>query len=290
MKFNFTGFPLLAQPLLDAADAGSGGGTDQGGGGSFGTDQVASQTATPDIPEFDDNAQIRFKGSDKPVAIKDVRNFQSQWTRSAQEAARVKQALQQREAELARYKEQERLAQQRSQQQGNNNQGNLIDALRSKPYLSGEEAAEIVSGLVGQFQQRDQIMVAALQEIQRQQAVINQLNSAHVGGAFDAKISKWVSDMGLPPEAAELAKDIYLAYEGDNLDDEFPRIFQERWQLAERLINAKRERELRETRKQPFVPGRGGNGNPSKPLTLDPAMSAKDTAEALWASLQTAGT
>ena len=77
-------------------------------------------------------------------------------------------------------------------------------------------------------------------------------------------------------------KVVYLAHEGDDLDSEFPAIFKDYWEDTNREIEEQRQAKVNGARKQPFIPGKGGNTGPSKPLTLKGNESSKDIADMLW--------
>lgn len=284
---------MVMGPLFNA-EGGAGGGAPAGGGGtpvSGGSPSPTSGAATPATPsriEVDgDDTPIYIKGQDKPFSAKDVRGFQAQFTRASQEAARLK-------AELAREKAQreafERQRQQAGQPQQENPLNEFLGQIKSLPYLSGEQAANVISQIVSgtgeQLRQRDAVLYAALQQMKQMRDTLNGLNQSHVSSTFEAKISKWLTDGGYPPEAADLAKEIYLAYEGDDLDQEFPGIFKARWEQLNRILNAQRDAAARKAREsRQFVPGKGGQAGPSSPLQLKGNESAKDVAERLWASL-----
>jgi hypothetical protein len=140
----------------------------------------------------------------------------------------------------------------------------------------------MAQSIYGEFQQRDKILIAALTELQKMQKVVGSLNESYQGSNFEGKISKWVADAGLPPEATQLAKEIYLAYEGDDLDNEFPQILMDRWNQIEKVITARQQAKVQAAKRQPFLPGRGGQAGPSKPLQLDPRLSSTQVADELW--------
>lgn len=250
--------------------------------------QVAPTTpAAPTVPdpiELGDDTLIRVKGVDKPVKFSDhVRGFQSQFTKASQQAAQLKRELEQERAARAAEKE----AWQKQHAAPQSGQPDVFEALRQLPYLTGKDAVEVVQQIGNQIQQRDQVLLAALKKMQQMEQRLGGLYDTHSTQAFEAKIAKWLKEGEYPDEAAELAKDIYMGYEGDDLDAEFPRIFKERWEQVERIMEARRQSALRAAKPQPFVPGKGGATGPSKPLTLKPNASAAQIADSLWDSLQT---
>jgi hypothetical protein len=129
---------------------------------------------------------------------------------------------------------------------------------------------------------RDQVSLAIVKRLQQMEKILGGLNESHVGSQFDGKIQRWVSELGLPPEASDLAKEIYLAYEGDDLDNEFPTILRNRWEQMVRVIQAQQQAKVAANRKQPFLPGRGGQTGPSRALQLDPRLTPAQMADELF--------
>ena len=252
------------------------GGVDQT---SQGVDQTSTTPAEPTAIDINDDALIRIKGSDKPVKFGEhVRGFQSQFTRASQEAARLKRELEQERQTRQRY-EQER---QRSQQGNSNGEPSIEEQLGQLPYLSGTDAARVVKSIQGQIQQRDQVLLGTLKKLQHMEGILNTLNQSHSTSSFDAKISKWLTDGGYPSGLANWAKEIYLAYEGDDLDTEFPQILKTRYDEIAREFEAQRQAKIRGARPQPFVPGRGGQATPSKPLEVKANTSPRELADLLY--------
>jgi hypothetical protein len=268
------------------ADETIGGGDTSVSSGSSAVDNT-NATAEAQPLELDDNAVIRFKGSDKPIPVKDVRGFQAQFTRASQRAAELERQLQARQAQIQQYERERAAAAQRQSQSQGQSQADVFAALRELPYLDGQTAVQVVEGITNEIRQRDRVLLAALQQMQKMQQVLGRLNETHTNAGFDAKINKWLTDGGYPVEAADLAKEIYLAYEGDNLDQEFPEIFKNRWEQVVRAIEAQRAAKVAQNRRNPFVPGKGGQAGPNRPLQPNPAATAAETADMLWEAMQT---
>lgn len=265
------------QPLADeaslAGDGLSGGQADPTGG-------QATPNAEPQAVDLGDDTLVRVKGSDKPVKFADhVRGFQSQFTKASQRASALERELQQ---ERSARQQLENAQRQAAQATGTKDP---YEQLRQLPYLDGNAAAQVVDSIAQQIRQRDMILLGTLQQLQQMQAVVQGLNQTHVSQSWESKIDRWLADGGFPPEAKDLAKEIYLAYEGDDLDEEFPRIFGERWNQIEKLVEARRQAAVRAARPQPFVPGKGGNTGPSKGLKMNPKASAREVADQLWHAL-----
>lgn len=266
----------LRLPFLAPDDLGGGGG---GGDLSDGQPQAVVGSA-PEPIDVDDDRLIRVKGSDKPVKFGDhVKGFQTQHTKAAQEAARLKRELEVERATRQRF-EQERSRQQ--QQAQNGPQADPYEALKQLPYLTGEHAVEVVRGIGEQIKQRDQVILGLLKQFKQTQDIVNGLHQNSANSNFDAKISKWLTDGGYPQEASELAKEIYMAYTGDDLDQEFPQIFKSRWEQIQRIVESQRQAKINGARKTPFLPGKGGQTSPSKPLEIKPNASAREMADQLF--------
>ena len=253
------------------------------GSSSVGTNPAGDTTASQqgptvyDIP--DDNALIRVNGAKEPVKFGDYsRGFQAQATRAAQEAANLRRELQ---AERSRREQFER---QQAARQAQGQQGpDPFEQLRSLQYLDGETAAKVVQSIAGQIQQRDQIILGLAQELQKVQKMVGTLNENHVSSNFSGKIDRFLSDGGYGPELKNFATELYLAYEpGPELDAEFPQILASRVDELTKFVEAKRAANLAASRKQPFVPGRGGQAGPNKPLQIRPDASAKEIADLMW--------
>jgi len=269
-------FPIYCET---PGDGGGGGGTGGGGEtGSASTSATSATTITPTVYDVDHDTQIRVKGQTNPVKFGDhVRGLQSQFTKASQENARLKK-------EFEAYKQ----SQTQQQQQQRPPQGASPDPyeqLAALPYLTGKDAVEVVRSIADQMKQRDMVTLGALRQLKAMQESLGTLNGVHSSQAFEGKISRWLSEGGYPPEAANLAKEVYLAYEGDDLDQEFPQIFAGRWAELEKIMEARRMGKINAARKHPFVPGKGGNATPSKPLEIKPSASSRQVADELFGLL-----
>lgn len=272
-------------PFFQVADGGgSGGGGDTSvttdtGGSSGGSDGASGSEPTP--LDISDDALIRVKGSDKPVKFGDhVRSFQSQWTKAAQEAARYKKELAARDARL------KELEASRAQSQPGQGQPDVFAELEKLPYLDGKTAAQTIRGIGEQIKMRDQVLLAALKQLQQTKQIVQELHGNHTNQSFDAKINKWITDGGYPAEAVDFAKELYLAYEGDDLDEQFPEILKSRWEGLSKIFEATKAAKLAAARKQPFLPGKGGQTGPSRPFEVKADASSRDIADLMWESVR----
>jgi hypothetical protein len=257
----------------------------------IGADAVQQTTPAaqnePTAFDLDENSLIRIKGQEKPVKFGEYgKSFQSQFTKASQRAAQLERELQaEREAKL---KYEQQLKSGTPQQK----EDPLAD-IRGKSYLTGEDTAAIVENLTGEIKQRDQILVAMAQKFQEMEKRLGVVYGNHTNQTFDSKVSKWVADAGYDVQAPgikDLAQEIYLAYEGNDLDQEFPRIFTERMSQLEQFFEARKRQAVERNRRMPFVPGRGGAASPSKPLEFAGNASAREITEQMWPLMRESGT
>lgn len=246
---------------------------------------VGGETPAPKPIELSDDTLVLDRTSGKPVKYSEYnRTFQSQFTRASQEGARLREELTRERAQREAYEKQ--LAQSRQPSQPNQNpQGELFERLKSLPYLNGEQAAEMVQSISGEIAKRDQILTVLAKELVQARNTLNGLYTNHTNSTWESQMTNWVSDLGYDPKTPgvmDIAKEIYLAYEGADLNQEFPRILKERMGQLEQVFEARRNANLQAARRGPFLPGRGGNANPSKPLEMDPKASPRQIADQLW--------
>jgi hypothetical protein len=265
------------------------GGNSASGGTNTVVETPSTAVAEPtviDIP--DENALIRVKGSEKPVKYGDhVKGFQSQFTKASQRAALLEKQLQQERTQRERLEQ----AQRQAQSQPTASTEDIFASLRQLPYLTGEDAVGVVQSIGQQLRQRDMVLMGALKQMQAMQERLQRIDESYTNQSFDQKINSFLSNGGYGPEYAEYAKELYLAYEpSPTLDDEFPQILAARLEGLEKLLDAKRQAKINGARKSPFVPGKGGNAHPSKPLQFKADASAKEITDQLWESLQSSGT
>ena len=273
---------LFVLYLETPGDGGGGGGSFTGGSAPTNISGAGSAStsntgvAEPSVIDLDNDALIRIKGQANPVKFGEhVKGFQAQWTKAAQEAARLKKDLAERDQRLAAFERQ-------TPQQGSHASEDPLAALEALPYLTGKDAKAAIASIYDQFKQRDMVLLAALKQLQQTQQTVRGLHETHTSSAFDAKIGKWLTEGNYPAEAADLAKEIYLAYEGDDLDAEFPQIFATRWGQLEKAFDARRTQKINAARKQPFVPGKGGQTGPSKPFEIKGNAKSRDVAAQIW--------
>jgi hypothetical protein len=283
MRRNWNG-SFISLPLYDPNDGVGLGGDSGNSAGDFNSSDTPAEPQVIDIP--DENALIRVKGSDKPVKYGEhVRGFQSQFTKASQRAAALERELQAERQQRQRYEQERQQAQRQTQQGGGQN--DVYGQLEQLAYLSGPDAVGVLRHIESSISQRDRIILGMAQQMKAMQDRLGGLYETHTNNSFESKIGKILQDNGLDPQAyGDIAKEIYLAYEGDDLDAEFPRIFTDRINQLRRAFEAEKAAAVARNRQNRFVPGKGGVAGPSKPLQLKANASAAEIADQLWDSMQ----
>lgn len=275
-----------------------GGGTGAGGvsegitaGAGAGTGSTTPYELTPDT-------MVNYQG--QPVKYGDLsKRIQADYTRKTQQAAAIQaQVARERQSIQAERARLEGIAASLvSRQQGQQGQGNndpFLEELGKAEYIDGKTAVKLVQQLqqsgfapiAAAIGERDKVITQMYQHIVRLSQQVNQMGSRFGNQDFDGKINKWLSDGGYPAEAADLAKEIYLAYEGDDLDNEFPQIFESRWNQIQLILDNQRKQKVEAARRSPMLPGRGGNGSAARPIGLKGNESPKAVADLLWDAMQ----
>lgn len=283
------------------------------GGGAVGfeptsTGQTNTAEQTPaggsNVVDINDDTPIKgVPGFNEPVRYGDLyKRLQGDYTRKTQQIAKEKQAF---EAERQRYQQEiqgerkrlEQMAQTVLQRQSSptNQTDPLFQKLSTAQYIDGPLMAEFITNLqqnglapiVKAFQERDQITQNLYKEILELRKTVSQLHGRTQEQDFEGKINRWLTEGGYPQEAKDLAKEIYNAYEGEDLDSEFPQIFAARWSQLQNIMRAQDRKRVDEAKNlSRRLPGRGGNGAPSKPIGLKGHEKARDVASALWDAIQ----
>lgn len=263
-----------------------GSGNQPNGGGSY-----AGNPNAPQVIDISEDSMVRLPGQKDPVKYGDYyRKFQSEFTKRAQAARDAEQRERQYQQQLEEYRRKETAwGQQQGQGQRPNPGQQLAEQIRSLPYLSGKDAAMVVENIlsqVGQYDQalsqRDMVLGLLYKKLQSVEQGFKQIQSRHTMGDFETKIKKFAGNAGIPESAHDWVKELYLAYEGEDLDQEFPTILANRWQQLQNIWRESNRKRAEEARNQPFVPGRGGQGAPSRQLQNLAGKSPRELADALW--------
>jgi hypothetical protein len=243
-------------------------------------------------------------GFNDPVRAGDLyKRMQGDYTRKTQAAEKLKTQYETehktRQGEIAT--ERQRLEQiassllsrQQSSAQPTADQ-QFLDGLKSAEYIDGPTMSKFAqtmqdkgfTPIVKAFQERDQILQSMAQQLITLNQHVQQMQSKTGTQDLDSKIAKYVTDLGYPTDANRYAKEIYAAYEGDDLETEFPEMLRERMDgLSNMFRNVDRQRI--DAARRPSVPGKGGSGTTGKTIGLKGTESAKETADMLWEAMQT---
>lgn len=265
-----------------------------------GTTAVSSGTTvdtTPTPIELNDDSFVTIKGLDKPVKFGDhYRGLQGNFTKTAQKAAKLEQEL--KEAKQRNTEFEDRIS--RFQQPQNQNQPaqeeDLAAQFEQLPYMNGQDAAKLAKAVMAKLQTtnqglavRDKILMALAQKLDTLQKGYGTLSERDTQSQFNGKITKVLDDLGYGPEFKDIAEEIYLAYEGDDLDTEFPSLFKNRIEQLNKAFQARSKAKIDSARSKGFsFPTKGGNGNANGKVN-NANKSAKQMADELWDSIQGSG-
>lgn len=259
-------------------------------------EQPSAGTETGQAPQpiqLTEESLVQLPGSEKPTKYGEwFRGFQSKHTKATTELAELQRKFQQIESERQRERQELDRFRQAANPQPQSRAKSLLDQIRERSYLTGEDASTALENVLnevgGGFQRRDAALTLIANKLAQLDEVVNQLNNQHATQQFSSKIKAVLDKMGLPEEAMDLAQEIYLAYEGDNLDQEFPTIFENRWKQLQNLVNNINKAKVNEAKQRKFVPGQGPVGSAGKPIDIS-RMGAKDTADLLWETMVNGG-
>lgn len=258
---------------------------------------IEPNTPTEPAPiSLTDDSFVLAPGRDKPVKYGELfRGFQSDYTKKQQALARERAewegSKRTEEGELRKLATELLSRQRQSSSPNTDPTASMLEKLRQVQYLSGADAAQLFEHLQGNLggqsqalQQRDQVIQGMHNYIQNLAKEVQQLKGTYTTQSWEGNLKGVVKQLGYPDEAIDLAKEIYLAYEGDDLDAEFPSILRNRWEQLQNLFDSRRKAAVDAARKKPFdgIPKRGGAGSAANPLGLKGNENAKDTADKLW--------
>lgn len=266
-------------------DSGAGESTTPLGADPVGSEGPDGAATTPSPTSLQDDSLIAWQGVNggKPIALGDAfKGFQSQFTKASQKAADLERRLAERDARLSALEDQ-RLKAAQSTQTGDVNQA--LAALEQLPYVSGQQQKQLVLGVASALKQRDQVITGLYQEVQRMKGYLNTLVGDHSTSTFNAKIGQFVKNAGIPDALTDHVKELYLAYEGDDLDQEFPTILQNWYSNITKALETHRRTQVQAAKRLPWVPGKGGNTGPHAPMKLTGKESPRDIANQVWEAM-----
>lgn len=256
-----------------------------------GADAGAVST-TPSVIELSDDSLVKFPGSDKPTKYGEwSRDFQAKHTKANQDRSRFEKDLSARDAELRSAREEMERYRAALGQPSQREKPDPGAAFQDLPYVKGQEAAQLARQVQAEFDRRDKDQQTLLQvtkliasKLAETQQALDSVKGRFATSDFQTKISKYQKELDLPEEAGEFLQELYSAYEGEDLDQEFPNIARKRWEQLSALVRTQDKKRLDAARQKHFTPGKGGQGTPSKPLDMS-RMTPKEIADTVFPSL-----
>ncbi len=258
------------------------------------------ESAVPSVIDLKEDSLVRLPGNKEPVKYGEwFTGFQRKHTEATQARSSLQSqlrdaqaAMEQTRQEAERYRAALNLPQHREDPRKG-----LREKFSQLPYVKGEEAAQLYEAIANeidggrqQLQVRDQAIRLLATELTNVKNALGQVLQKNNIGDFYTKIGRYREELGLPEEANEFLAELYSAYEGDDLDSEFPNIAKKRVEQLTAMVNAMNKKRVEEARRNRFVPGKGGQGVPGKAGLPDTSkMNAKDTADALFEAMQSVG-
>lgn len=243
--------------------------------------------------QLTEDSMVILPGSKDPVRYGDhYRGFQSEFTKRSQNLTAAQRRVQELENRLRDVEQGNRQGQ--GQQNAPDPFLQLATELNGLQYLNGPQAAAVVGHVMKRFQsmtkelrKRDYALGMMYKRIQAIQQHLGGVVQRNQGADFDAKIAKFTKDAGLPDEGREFVAELYSAYEGDDLDEQFPGILKRRLEQLEGINRKREQRRIEEARGViPGVTTQGGNGSTSRRLSNNfGKKSAAAIADELWDGL-----
>lgn len=278
---------------------------------------MASESVTPDVAVGQSNTAAPAPAAPSPVSIKDdlevilpgnekpvkwgewFGNYQRKHTEATTARSSLQAQLKEAQGQIEntrREAERYRQALNLPQHREDPRKG-IRDKVGQLAYLKGEDAANLYQSIAEEIDSsrqalsvRDEAIRLMAGEMSQLKQVLGQVLHRHNLGDFNTKIAKYREELGLPEEAQEYLSELYSAYEGDDLDSEFPNIAKKRIEQLQAMFRAVDKKRVEEARRAKFVPGKGGQGVPGKSGLPDTSkMSSKETADVLFEAMQAMG-
>lgn len=258
------------------------GGSDAGDGSA-----ATGAVATPDAIKLSNDSLIHPPGADKPVKYSDFFGGyvpKSEYTRATQRAAeadRQRQALEQQQRQAAAAPPQGQPP------------ADPYASLEALPYLDGKQAAQVMRSIVGALQYRDQVIGLLHQKIQGLEQGFGSMQGRTREADAHSLFAEAQQKAGLPDneQVKELIQSEYLSHQGWETLTPQERVDQLA-QLVKVRVDALRSwsrdadrKQADEARKARFVPGKGGQGLPSKPARGGGFKDPAQMADELWGGL-----
>jgi hypothetical protein len=253
--------------------------------------------------DISDDTMVRVPGQDDPVKYGDLyKRLQADHTKKTTAAARARDQLAVERQDLhSNHRQKEQQLQQLTTQllamrnQGQNAGPDYLSELEGREIMDGRTVAQLMRAIQDQgfgsvakaMEARDGVISQLGAQLTKVNEVVRRLASERSDTSFDRKISGWLKDLNLDDNFTDLAKEVYLAYEGDDLDDEFPEILRSRIDQVRGLFRSADKRRVDEARSAKFkFPGKGGQGSAAQAGGLKGSETSAQVADRLWEAMQ----
>lgn len=249
------------------------------------TQTTPNQTQTQSGPlKLSDDMEVIWEGSEKPVKFSNLRGLQSQFTKVSQARAELDKQIKAERDEKQRLQNALRVALGQSVQAP---QQDPFGELKERPYITGQQAAQLATQLQQSQAPMVQVLQAMAQKVLNLENQLSSVNKDYFGRSHEAKIKGFLGKLGLDPEEYFDEADIfYRAHEGDDLDSEFPELFKKFISTREEREKRLRQKRLEAAKNRPFVPGKGGLASTGGDLGLKGNESPAELADKVWTMLQ----
>lgn len=241
------------------------------------TPAPASTPSTPSTVQVTPDSVLEFDGQKVPFSK--FRGIESEYTKATQARAQLEKQLTEARQQAQQYQQQIQQFRNVAGGQRQDPAAETIAKLRSLTYLSGEEAAGVVEQIIAANRQQQSIAYLLAKRIADLEQSLSGVRGQYASQSFGQKIAGFREQLQIPERFQKRLEELYLAYEGDDLDQEFPKIAKEWYDDISAAFTEAQKAKLEQARRGPFVPGRGGQGSPSKPLDFTGAESVAEQAQ-----------
>lgn len=263
-------------------------GGDGGGGGNAGGHLPGITGGGSGPISLTDDSLISFEGAKEPVKFGEhVRGLKSNLTKATQARAAAEKERDSYRQALQDYQTRTKQSAQQAPAGGGQAAGDVFSAIAELPYLTGKDAAEVVKQIQGAISQRDQAFILIAKELQSLKGQLGGFTAKQGEADFGVKMGKFREQLGLSEDWTDWLSELYLAYEGDDLDEEFPSIAKKRIDQITQALRKGDKQKVEAAKRAPFIPGKGGQGSPSLPLQNKmKTMNARQIADSVWESMK----
>lgn len=243
-------------------------------------------------------------GEKAPIKAKDLYNrLRAGVTKTEQQFKKEREAF---EAERQKYQAETRAERQRleqiaatlmSQQQGREAPDEFLAELSGKQYLDGMTGAKLVqylrkqtaterAQLVEHINKQNQVIVAIVGKLKELGGHVTEFHSTAEQTRQQKQIDAALKAAGLDDDARDLASELLAAYEGDDLEVEFPNLLKGRWNQIEAAIRNRDKAKVARLKQPSAFAARGGDGAAARGAKFTGKESAREMADKLWSEME----